>query len=55
MSKSNSEKPPVKVLIIDDHPAVREALRARISQSADLQISGEAEEIDLRCRSGFPA
>jgi DNA-binding NarL/FixJ family response regulator len=44
MPRSNPEKRLVKILIIDDHPAVREALCARIAQSADLQICGEAED-----------
>lgn len=35
---------PAKVLIVDDHPAVREALRLWISRQADLQICGEAAD-----------
>lgn len=34
-----------KVLIVDDHPAVREALAFRISRQTDLQVCGEAEDI----------
>ncbi len=33
-----------RVLIVDDHPAVREALTIRISQSPDLQVCGEADD-----------
>ena len=33
-----------RVLIVDDHPAVREALALRISRQPDLEVCGEAEE-----------
>src|SRR6516165_833634 len=33
-----------RVLIVDDHPAVREALALRISRQLDLEVCGEAEE-----------
>ena len=36
---------PHRVLIVDDHPIVREGLRALISQHADLEICGEAESV----------
>ena len=35
--------PPFRVLIVDDHPIVREGLRALISQHDDLVVCGEAE------------
>ena len=35
-----------KVLIVDDHPAVREGLAARIAHQPDLEVCGEAEDID---------
>ena len=31
-----------RVLIVDDHPAVREALAIRIAQTPDLELSGQA-------------
>jgi DNA-binding NarL/FixJ family response regulator len=34
-----------KVLIVDDHPAVREALAIRISQAPDLEVCGEAQGV----------
>ena len=34
-----------KVLIVDDHPAVREGLAARISAEPDLEVCGEAGDI----------
>ena len=38
-------KTPTRVLIVDDHPAVREALALRISREFDLAVCGEAEDI----------
>ena len=35
-----------RVLIVDDHPAVREGLAARIAHQPDLEVCGEAEDID---------
>jgi DNA-binding NarL/FixJ family response regulator len=34
-----------KVLIVDDHPAVREALAIRISKLPDLEVCGEAADM----------
>lgn len=34
-----------RILIVDDHPAVREALAARIGRHADLEVCGEAVDI----------
>jgi len=36
---------PHRVLIVDDHPIVREGLRALISQQPDLVVCGEAESV----------
>ncbi|MFO0879501.1 MAG: response regulator transcription factor [Gemmataceae bacterium] len=33
------------VLIVDDHPAVREALSLRIDRQPDLEVCGEAEDV----------
>ena len=43
MANSNS-LPRAKVLIVDDHPAVREALAIRISKLPDLEVCGEAAD-----------
>lgn len=42
-----NEKAPgkVKVFVVDDHPAVREALVARFSLQADLEVCGEADNV----------
>jgi DNA-binding NarL/FixJ family response regulator len=34
-----------RVLIVDDHPAVREALALRIGRQSDLQVCGEAADV----------
>ena len=39
------QNPKATVLIVDDHPAVREALATRIGQAADLQVCGEAADV----------
>ena len=33
-----------KVLIVDDHPVVREGLSAQIAHQPDLEVCGEAED-----------
>lgn len=38
--------PPYRVLIVDDHPIVREGFRALISQHEELIVCGEAESAD---------
>ena len=43
MAKSKSE-PRTRVLVIDDHPAVREALGLRIGRQPDLEVCGEAAD-----------
>jgi DNA-binding NarL/FixJ family response regulator len=35
-----------KILIVDDHPLVREGLAARISAQIDLEVCGEACDVD---------
>jgi len=35
----------IRILVVDDHPAVREALAMRIAQHPDLAVCGEAEEV----------
>jgi DNA-binding NarL/FixJ family response regulator len=42
MSRTKTKQRAAKVLIVDDHPAVREALAIRISKLPDLEVCGEA-------------
>src|SRR5271165_2316542 len=49
MSRNNGKKQ-AKVLIVDDHPAVREALAMRISRQCDLQVCGEAADLSEALR-----
>jgi len=44
MAKNKSEKR-ARVLIVDDHPAIREALSLRIDRQPDLAVCGEAADI----------
>jgi DNA-binding NarL/FixJ family response regulator len=44
MSRKVTKKP-ARVLIVDDHPAVREALAIRIGRQRDLQVCGEAADM----------
>lgn len=36
---------PTRIVIVDDHPAVREALALRIAREADLEVCGEAGDV----------
>lgn len=44
MSTPRSKPARATVLIVDDHPAVREALAFRVSQAPDLAVCGEAAD-----------
>src|SRR3954471_23070667 len=39
-----AEKPKTKVLVVDDHPIVRERLAELINEEPDLHVCGEAED-----------
>lgn len=45
MPTTKSKKATAKVLIVDDHPAVREALALRISKTRDIEVCGEAADM----------
>ncbi|QDV35222.1 response regulator transcription factor [Tautonia plasticadhaerens] len=44
-SPAGSPDPPARVLIVDDHPAVREGLGFRIARCPDLVVCGEAADV----------
>ncbi len=43
--KRNPTKKRARILIVDDHPAVREALASRIGRQPDLEVCGEAADM----------
>jgi DNA-binding NarL/FixJ family response regulator len=47
MNESNATngRRPIRILIVDDHPIVREGLAARIARQPDLTVCGEAEDV----------
>lgn len=48
--KRNEAKKRSKILIVDDHPAVREALTLRIGRQPDLDVCGEASDMNEALR-----
>jgi DNA-binding NarL/FixJ family response regulator len=48
--KRNQTKKRARILIVDDHPAVREALASRIGRQADLTVCGEAADMSEALR-----
>ncbi len=49
-AESADLRPPAPVLVVDDHPLVREGLVARIGAQSDLQVCGEAADADEALR-----
>jgi DNA-binding NarL/FixJ family response regulator len=43
--RPNASPAPITILIVDDHPVVREGLAMRIGMEPDLQVCGEAEDV----------
>jgi DNA-binding NarL/FixJ family response regulator len=43
--KRNQTNKRARILIVDDHPAVREALASRIGRQPDLEVCGEAADM----------
>jgi len=43
--KRNPSQKRARILIVDDHPAVREALASRIGRQPDLEVCGEAADM----------
>jgi DNA-binding NarL/FixJ family response regulator len=43
--RQNKKKKRSRILIVDDHPAVREALAMRIAEQRDLEVCGEAADM----------
>jgi NarL family two-component system response regulator LiaR len=52
-----SESKPIKVMIVDDHPVVRNGLKAMLLALDDMDLAGEAgsgRETLARCRESLP-
>lgn len=45
MSSRKARQPTTRILIVDDHPAIREGLVTRIAREPDLHVCGEAADI----------
>jgi len=48
--KQNQARKRARILIVDDHPAVREALASRIGRQPDLEVCGEAADMSEALR-----
>src|ERR1700760_4109278 len=46
MDPANSSNGRITIAIVDDHPLVREGLAARISAQPDMEVCGEADDIE---------
>src|ERR1700743_2104891 len=46
MDLKNSGSRLLSIAIVDDHPLVREGLAARISAQPDMEVCGEADDIE---------
>jgi DNA-binding NarL/FixJ family response regulator len=41
----STENRPVRILVVDDHPVVRDGLAAQFATQSDLELCGEAEDL----------
>ncbi len=44
--KNNSTKDLIKILVVDDHPLVRDGIKTNVSAASNIEIAGEADNVD---------
>jgi len=44
-TKTRPDQTVARILIVDDHPAVREGLALRIARQPDMEVCGEAADV----------
>ena len=49
MSETKKPAPPLRVLVVDDHPLLRKGLGSLVSSSGDFKIVGEAADGEQAC------
>jgi DNA-binding NarL/FixJ family response regulator len=45
-SRQNEPRRKAKILVVDDHPLVRDGLAARLAREADMEVCGEADSVE---------
>src|SRR5438105_150128 len=50
MSEHHHTNGRARVFLVDDHPLVRESLARLINQQSDMEVCGEAEDVDQALR-----
>ena len=45
MRGKKSEQAKKRILIVDDHPMMRDGLRQLIANESDLEVAGEADDV----------
>ena len=48
-----SDKTPARILIVDDHPMMRDGLTTQICNQPDLTVCGEADDVAEALAFGF--